>query len=213
MRPTRLLILALLLGVFGATQLTAEYRVILRDGSWLRAESKPVAQEGQVLIRLLDGLLTAVPEGRIDWQASERWNRQRPGAVAQPGSSMPTPANPVPTTIRMVRDSSTPAPTVEVPAVAGEKAKTPVEVQPPPSVTTPPPASRDASLRRRIRRLDEELVGLGERKVDLEARARRSIHVDDAADLRAQAQEVLRRIEVLRAEQSRLILQISGRKP
>lgn len=206
------MILALLLGVFGATQLTAEYRVILRDGSWLRAESKPVVQEGRVLIRLLDGLLTAVPEGRIDWQASERWNRQRLGAVAQPGSSMPTPANPVPTTIRMVRDSSTPEPMVEAPAATGEKAKTPVEV-PPPSVTTPPPASRDASWRRQVRRLDEELVGLGERKVDLEARARRSIYVEDAADLRAQAQEVQRRIEVLRAEQSRLILQISGRKP
>jgi len=132
--------------------------------------------------------------------------------VAQPGSSMPTPANPAPTTIRMVRDSSTPAPTVETPAAAGEKAKTPVEV-PPPSVTTPPPASRDASWRRQVRRLDEELVGLGERKVDLEARARRSLHVEEAADLRAQAQEVQRRIEVLRAEQSRLVLQISGRKP
>ena len=62
----RLLLMVLLLTVFGGTLVAAEYRVILRNGSWLRAQSKPVVKDGQARIRLLAGQLALVPESDVD---------------------------------------------------------------------------------------------------------------------------------------------------
>jgi len=210
MRRIKLISLILLLGALSATQVAAEYRVILRDGSWLRAQSKPMVKDGQVRIRLLDGLLTAVPESRIDWQASERWNRKRPDAVEVPEGVLPTPTKPVPAAVRMVRDPSAPVATPADPAGAAEA---PAEVQPPPPDPTPPAVQPGEQLRERIGRLDHDISRLRERKVDLDARARSAIHLDDAAKLRTEAEGVQRQIQALRAEQSRLILQLPGRKP
>ncbi len=206
----RLLLTALLLALFGVTLAAAEYRVILRDGSWLRAQSKPVVKDGQARIRLLAGQLALVPESQVNWPASESWNRRRPSAVVVSEGTLPTPAKPVPATIHMVRDPNAPAITTAAPAAPAEAA---AEVQPPPAERTPAAKQQDAQLRRRIRGFDEQLTGLRDRKADLEARARSAIQLDDAAKLRAQAQEVQRQIQAARAAQSRLILQLSGRKP
>ena len=206
----RLLLTALLLAVLGGTLMAAEYRVILRDGSWLRAQSKPVVKDGQARIRLLAGQLALVPESRVDWKASESWNRRRPGAAAVSERTLPTPTKPVPATIHMVRDPNAPAITAAEPAAPAEAG---AEVQPPPAERTPAPGLQDEQLRRRIRQLDEQITGLRDQKADLEARARSAIQLDDAARLRTQAQEVQRKIQTARAAQNQLILQISGRKP
>ncbi len=206
----RLVLIALLLAVFGGTLLAAEYRVILRNGSWLRAQSKPVVKDGQARIRLLAGQLALVPESDVDWKASERWNRPRPGTVAVSERTLPTPAKPVPATIHMVRDPTAAR------AVAGGSAApaaAATEVQPTPAEPIVAPAQQDAQLRARIRQFDEQLTGLRDQKRDLEQRAHSSIRLEDAADLRAQAQEVQVKIQTARAEQNRLILQLSGRKP
>ena len=206
----RLLLTTLLLALFGVTLVAAEYRVILRDGSWLRAQSKPMVKDGQAHIRLLGGLLSAIPESRIDWHASERWNRKRPSAVAEPESTLPTPAKPVPATIHMVRDPTAAGAAAAEPAAPAEAA---TQVQPPPAEPIPAPPQQDEQLRERIRQFDQQITSLRDEKVDLEARARSAIHLEDAAKLRAQAQDVQRKIQTARAAQSRLILQLSGRKP
>ncbi len=206
----RILLTTVLLVLFGGTLAATEYRVILRDGSWVRAQSKPVVVDGQARIRLLAGQLTLIPESHVNWEASESWNRRRPGAAVVPGGTLPAPAKPVPATIHIVRDPNAPAITAAEPAAPAEAA---TEVQPPPAEQIPAPKQQDAQLRRRIRQYDEQITGLRDRKADLEARARSAILLDDAAKLRAQAQEVQRQIQTARAAQNQLILQLSGRKP
>ncbi len=204
----RLLLMVLLLAVFGGTLVAAEYRVILRNGSWLRAQSKPVVKDGQARIRLLAGQLALVPESDVDWVASESWNRRRPGAAEVSPRTLPTPVKPVPATIRMVRD-----PAAAAAAERAAPAKAATEVQPPAVEPVPPPQQQDAQLRQRIRQLDQEITVLRDRMADLEARARSAIQLSDAAKLRVQAQEVQGQIQTARATQNRLILQLSGRKP
>lgn len=206
----RLLLTALLLAVFGGTLVTAEYRVILRDGSWLRAQSKPVVKDGQARIRLPAGQLALIPESHVDWKASESWNHRRPGAAVVSERTLPTPAKPVPATIHMVRDPTAADATAAEPAASAEAA---TEVEPPPAEPIPAPQQQDAQLRERIRQFDQQITDLRDQKADLEARARSAIQLDDAAKLRAQAQEVQRQIQTARAAQNRLILQLSGRKP
>ena len=206
----RLLLTALLLAAFGGTLVAAQYRVILRDGSWLRAQSKPEVKDGQARIRLLAGQLALVPESHVDWKASESWNRSRPDAAAASKPTLPTPAKPVPATIHMVRD---PTAARAVAAGSAAPAAAATEVQPPPAEPIVAPTRQDAQLRERIRQFDQQITALRDQKRDLEQRAHSSIRLEDAADLRAQAQEVQVKIQTARAEQNRLILQLSGRKP
>lgn len=204
----RLLLMVLLLAVFGGTLVAAEYRVILRNGSWLRAQSKPVVKDGQARIRLLAGQLALVPESDVDWKASESWNRRRPGAAEVLPRTLPIPVKPVPATIHMVRD-----PTAVAAAEPAAPAKAASEAQPPATEPVPSPQQQDAQLRQRIRQLDQQITDLRDQKVDLEARARSAIQLADTAKLRAQAQEIQGQIQTARATQNRLILQLSGHKP
>ncbi len=55
-----------------------QYRVVLKDGSWLTAREKPqlVEDQGEALVRLPSGLMTIEETSRIDWQKTRAWNFQ-----------------------------------------------------------------------------------------------------------------------------------------
>lgn len=206
----RFFLTGILLAVFGGTLVAAEYRVILRDGSWLRAQSKPVVEDGKARIRLMAGLLTVVPESQVDWAASESYNRKRPAASTKPAGTLPQPVKPLPTTtIQMVSDPEA----VAAAAPAAPPGTESAAEAPPPPVPSPEPQRNDSQLRAQIRQMDQEIEALRQQKADLDERAHSAIHLDDAAKLRAQAQEVQNKIQAARAKQSGLILQLPGRRP
>jgi hypothetical protein len=206
-RLARGLAAVVLLLALGSLPAAADYRVILKDGSWLRAYEKPEVVDGKARIRLLAGQYTELPEGRIDWRASDAWNRQpAPPAAAPKPDVLPAPAKPVPRSIRIVGEP----PAAPAPAASPAAASPPAAAPPPPEAPDEPNLA--AQNRRRIRELDQEIETLRQKKADLERRAENAIRVEDSQDLRRQAQDVQSQIQAKRAEQNRLILQLPGRR-
>jgi hypothetical protein len=198
----RTLLAGALLMLLASLPAAAEYRVILKNGSWLRAHKKPVVENGKAKIRLLDGQYAALPEAQIDWKASEAWNRAREARATAPVGKLPEPVKPVPSSIQMVGE---PRP---APAARPEPSVRELSVPEPPD-----PSQMAARNRQRIRQLDAEIEGLRQQKADLDRRAKNAIRLEEGDELRRQAQDVQTKIQAKRAEQNRLILLLPGRKP
>ncbi len=209
---TRSVLLILMLVLSTALASASEYRVILKNGSWIRAQAKPIVADGKARIRLMAGQLTLIPEAQIDWAASERWSRDErgPRVVAVPENALPQkPAG------RQLEGRITMI--GERPEAGGtrvhrrEAAATPPAPKTPPVAVPVPVEDPDAALRSRIRDVDKQLQELREQKKQLERQAARSLRIEDSTRLREQAAGLGTRIQTLRGQQNALILQLSNR--
>lgn len=174
-----------------------EYRVVLKDGSWLIAAEKPEALDEEARLRLPNGLLAVEQMDLIDWQKTRAWNFQAVYlrnviAGKAPVGVMPLNGeNPYGEGIM-----------VEVPDGAGDG---PLEG---PSDAPVPLPDRDTLMRMRIRELAEEMGALKERQSVMEKSAASSSSPRRAVEMREQASALDKKIRALRSEQAQLILQL-----
>ena len=191
--------------VIGTTARAADaYRVILRDGSYIRALEKPVVEGGMAKVRLSGGLLASIPESRIDWRRSDAASAED-RFIAQHASDAPAKvraARPVSSGVYTLIGEPTAAATDGASAEPGAA----------PGAAPPPAAAPDprAEIHQRISSLNDELDGLQRQKLDLEDRIRKTIKLEEIPDLQRQVDQIDADIKNKRGEFSGLILQENG---
>ena len=175
-----------------------EYRVVLKDGSWLTAAEKPETREDVARLRLPNGLLAVEDTDLIDWHKTRAWNfqaiylRNVVAGHAPLGVSPLEGENPYGEAIVVMPDDGT----------GGEALEGPIDLRPLPD--------RETLMRIRVRELAEQIYSLKERKASMEKTAAASPPTR-AVDLRKQAAGLDREIRSLRSEQAQLILQLPKR--
>ena len=157
-----------------------EYRVVLKDGSWLTASGQPEALDDEAHMRLPGGLLAIEEIDLIDWQQTRAWNFH---AVYQ----------------HNVVAGSAPMP------LDGDNPDGPLEL---PTDAPVPLPDRETVMRLRILELAEELGALKERWSVIEKTAATTSSPRRALEMRGQAEHLDKQIRTLRSEQARLILQL-----
>ena len=172
-----------------------EYRVVLKDGSWLTASEQPEALDEEAYMRLPNGLLAVEEMDLIDWQQTRAWNFQAVylrNVIAgyAPVGVMPLEGeNPYGQAI-----------VVQVPEGDGP-------LEGPIDAPVPLP-DRDTLMRMRILELAEEIGALKERRSVMEKAAATTSSPRRALELREQAEHLDKGIRTLRSQQARLILQL-----
>lgn len=198
-RMKRLVWLLILVCVMSAAQASTwdEYRVVLKDGSWLTASEKPEARDDEARMRLPNGLLAIEEMERIDWQRTRAWNFQavylrnvvagntRVGVMPLGGES------PYGQTIVM-----------QLPEGAEALRLTGFGDAPVPL------PDHKTLMRMRILELAEDIGALKERRSVMEKAAATISSPRRAVELRAQAEYLDQEVRTLRSEQAQLILQL-----
>lgn len=178
--------------LLAADSLAAEgYRVILRNGSWVHARQKPTVGDGKARIRLLEGGgVAVVAADSIDWEATERWNRQ-PDTTGRPAAD--------------VSRASVVAPAGTVTLVGSPPGSVPEERTPEPPRALLGTDDKRSRMRARYQVLDVELLRLRAQKRELELRASNLVNLDEASKVRGQAAALDGRINAILAEQKSLL--------
>jgi hypothetical protein len=194
----------LLLVLLCVTDVAADsYRVILKNGSWVQAREKPAPDGSNMRIRLLGGGVAVVPEGSIDWDATQRRNKPGDAPAAKPTAEDARATAQAPSgTITMVGD---PKKGDSQAAAAQPSGDAPAAANPP--AASEAPASLLGQKRQRYQQLELQLSRLRTQKGELERRAHSSVNLDSARDLRSQAADLETRIQAILAEQKTLLIE------
>lgn len=173
-----------------------EYRVVLKDGSWLTAAEKPESWDEEAHMRLPNGLLAVEEMNLIDWRRTRAWNFQAVYLRNVIAGYAPVGVIPL--------EGENPygqAILLEFP----EGADGPLEG---PTDAPIPLPDRETLMRLRILELAEDLGALKERRSVMEKAAATTSSPRRAVEMRKQAEHLDREIRTLRSEQARLILQL-----
>ena len=172
-----------------------EYRVVLKDGSWLTASEQPEALDEEAHMRLPNGLLAIEEMDLIDWQRTRAWNFQAVYLRNVIAGYAPVGVMPL--------EGESPygqAIVVQVPEGDGP-------LEGPTELPVPLP-DRDTLMRLRILELAEEIGALKERRSVMEKAAATTSSPRRAVELREQAEHLDKGIRTLRSQQAQLILQL-----
>lgn len=194
-----LVVVGLLLVVLFVTNAAAEgYRVILKNGSYVQAREKPVAEGGNARILLFRGGVAVVPANSIDWEATERWHKKADAAEPVAEGAKPAPKTVPSGTITMVGDAPHGGS-----QDSGSQAPAPDPARPAPVAGSDP--GSDSRKRQRYQELELQVERLRAQKAELERRAHGMPSLDGATDLRGQAADLETRIQAIVAEQNTLL--------
>lgn len=174
-----------------------EYRVVLKDGSWLTAAEKPEAQDDEAFVRLPNGMLAVEELDLIDWGRTRAWNFQAVYLRNVVAGYAPVGVIPL--------EGESPygdAIVIEVPAGAADG---PLEG---PLEDPVPLPDRETLMRLRILELAEQIGALKERRSVMEKAAAATSSPRRAVELREQADDLDKEVRNLRSAQARLILQL-----
>ena len=189
---TLMLVSTLALGLAAAAGFRG-YVVVMKDGSWVRASEKPIVEAGDAQIRLKNGLLAVVPESQVDWPQSDRRSRELETLFAVKHNLNPSALPSRPTGIPG-------ALTVGPPSEGGDVAVAPAAA----------PADPNAGIRTRLAAINMEINNLQGKKANLLDQMSREWNLDKKGKIRDRISGLDERIQTLRREQSRLLLQRIG---
>lgn len=179
-----------------------EYRVVLKDGSWLTAREKPELGDDQplALLRLPSGLMTLEEAQQIDWQKTRAWNFQAiylHDVIAGSDRVVPLEGEKgYGHVILNVDEDST-----------DEESRLAMLADP---MAPPDPVTE---MRNRVQDLAEQIGALKDRKSVLEKAAAVSHSPRKAVELRREAEDLEGEIRALRSEQAQLILKLPRLAP
>jgi hypothetical protein len=171
-----------------------EYRIVLKDGSWLTASERPEALDQEARMRLPNGLLAVEEMDLIDWQRTRAWNFQAIYLRNVIAGYAPVGVIPL--------EGESPygeAIVIQVPEGDGPLG--------PGDVPVPLP-DRQTLMRMRILDLAEDIGALKERRSVMEKAAATTSSPSRALELREQAEDLDMQVRALRSKQARLILQL-----
>lgn len=196
------MIAVLVVATFPAAAATwDQYRVVLKDGSWLIASEKPQLGENQAeaYVRLPSGLMTIEETRMIDWQRTRAWNFNavylRDVIAGNEG---------------VVDLSGDDAYGEAIPGVESARAVDDTRL----ALLADPPQPLDPVTEMRNRALDlgDQIGVLKERKSVLEKAAAVTRTPRKAMELRLQVESLDEEIRVLRSEQARVILNLPNNR-
>ncbi len=184
-------VLAMVFLLFSGSAVAVErdYRMFLKDGSWVRTVGNPKLVDGKAKVRMPAGQLVVFSEGKVDWDRTHAWNEAAGDAAIT--TALPLPKNILYSPVIVSRNLET---------VGGAETAT----------TVGDPRDR---LRARIQDLAGQEVGVVRQRDELRKQILATQDRERRARLSAQVKELDDLFRALRAKKNGLSLELNNWLP